>query len=187
MPSGKSKDEEIEILKSLLKRAIASKLDNFVVPEGYKDEVSQEFQFGFCYPQDWEFSRFPQVTFYGAARDSKSVERLGFAPNLNVVISDISSEQCDLNEIYENGMQGVLLTIPNAELVFKEESLFQGLPAMKYRANYVSNDGRQLTLYQIAVADKERNNLYHITFSTTQKDFDSSKVLFENIASTFRI
>lgn len=187
VPSGKSKDEEIEILKNLLKKAIASKLDNFVVPEGYKDEVSQEFQFGFCYPQDWEFSRFPQITVYGAARDSKSAEKPGIARNVTVVVTDMSNDKRDLNEIYENGVQSVLLSVPNAELVSKKELLFQGLPAMKYRANYVTNDGRQLTLDQTAVADKERNNLYHITFSTTQENFDSSKGLFENIASTFRI
>lgn len=182
-----SMDEKIRRLESQIEQLITSKLHNFTVPEGYKPEVSKEFQFGFCYPEDWEFFKFPQQTMYGGARDLKSAERLGFDRNVNVAISDISSQEGDLPEIYESSLAGVLAFMPNAELVFKEESLFQGLPAMKYKVNYVTNLGEQLTLYQIIIADKNRKNLYVISFTTTQEDFDSSRILFDSIASTFRI
>ena len=182
-----STDEKIKRLETQIEQLIISKLDNFVVPEGYKSEVSKEFQFGFCYPEDWEFSRFPQQTQYGFARDLKSAEKLGFARNMNVIITDISSYEGELDEIYESNLEEVLRLMPNAKLVFKENFLFQGLPARKYRVDWVTNLGEQLALYQILVADKDRKNLYIISFTTTKEDFNSSRVLFDNIAGTFRI
>lgn len=182
-----SADEKIRRLETQLEQLITSKLDNFTVPEGYKPEVSKEFQFGFCYPKGWEFSRFPQQTQYGLARDLKSAEKLGFARNVNVIITDIGSQEADLDKIYESGLTETLTLVPNAELVFKEESLFQGLLSMKYRVNWVTNLGDRLALYQILVADKNRKKLHIISFTTTQEDFDSSRVLFDSIASTFRI
>lgn len=185
-----SAGEKIRRLETQIEQLIASKLDNFIVPQGHKSEISKEFQFGFCYPKDWDFSRFPQKTFYGFAVDLKSAEILGVARNVNIFIEDIediSKEEGDLREIYESSLAGGLAFIPNAELIFKEEFLFQGLPATKSRINYVTNLGEELALYQISVADKNRKNLYTISFTTTQGDFDSSKALFDNIASTFRI
>ena len=181
-----SADEKIRRLETQIEQLITSKLDNFVIPEGYKPEVSKEFHFGFCYPEYWEFSRFPQQTQYGLARDLKSAKKLGFARNVNVIITDISRQEAELDEIYESNLAGVLALMSNAELVFKENFLFQGLPARKYRVDSVTNIGDQLALYQILVADKSRKNLYIISFTTTQEDFESSKVLFDNIAGTFR-
>ena len=106
---------------------------------------------------------------------------------MNVIITDISSHEGELDEIYEGSLSVVLTCMPNAKLVFKENSLFQGLAAMKCRVDWVTNLGEQLALYQILVADKGRKNLYTISFTTTQEDFDSSRVLFANIAGTFRI
>jgi len=182
-----STDEKIRRLEVQIEQFVTSKLDNFTIPSGYKAEVSKEFQFGFCYPEDWEFARFPQQTLYGFARDLQSHKRLGFARNMNVAITDISSGGEDLHKMYEEGVAGNLAFIPNAELIFKEEILFQGLPAMKYRVNYVSNLGDECTLYQILVVDKDRKNYYAISFTTTQEDFSSSRTLFDSIASTFRI
>jgi len=182
-----SADEKIHRLETQIEQLIASKLDNFIVPQGHKSEISKEFQFGFCYPKDWEFSRFPQKTFYGFAVDLKSAEILGLARNVNIFIEDISKEEGDLREIYKSSLAVGLAFIPNAELIFKEEFLFQGLPATKSRINYVTNLGEELALYQISVVDKNRKNLYTISFTTTLGDFDSSKALFDNIASTFRI
>ncbi len=182
-----STNEKIHRLETQIEQLITSKLDNFVVPKGYKPEVSKEFQFGFCYPEYWVFSRFPQQTLYGLARDLKSAKKLGFARNVNVVITDISSQEVELDEIYESNLTGALALISNAKLVFKENFLFQGLPAMKYQVDWVTNSGEQLVLYQIFVADKNRKNLYTISFTTTQEDFDSSRVLFDNVAGTFRI
>lgn len=182
-----SADEKIRRLETQIEQLITSKLDNFVVPEGYKPEVSKEFHFGFCYPEYWEFSRFPQQTQYGFARDLKSAERLGLARNMNVLITDMNSWEGELNELYESTLANVLEFMPSAKLVFKEEFLFQGLVAKKYRVDWVTNLGEQLALYQILVADKDRKNLYTLSFGTTQEDFDSSRVLFNNIAGTFRI
>lgn len=182
-----STDEKIRSLESQINHLITSKLDNFIVPDGYKAEVSKEFQFGFCYPEDWEFSKFPQQTIYGVARDLISAKKLGFARNINVIIKDISSQEMDLQQMYEVNLSSTLALIPNPKLIFKEDSLFQGLPAMKSRINYISNLGEQLTVYQIYVADKNRKNLFFITFTTTKEDFDSAKVLFDNMTSTFRI
>lgn len=182
-----SADEKIHRLETQIEQLIASKLDNFIVPQGYKSEISKEFQFGFCYPEDWQFSRFPQKTFYGLAAGLKSAEILGFARNMNVFIEDISEMEGDLREIYKSSLANALVIIPNTELIFEEEFLLQCLPASKWRINYVTNLGEELALYQISVADKNRKNLYTISFATARGDFDSSKALFDNIASTFRI
>lgn len=180
-----SADEKINKLEEQIEGLIASKLDNFIVPHGYKSEISKEFKFGFCYPKGWEFSKFPKQTFYGFALDSKSTEE--FKKNVNVIIEDISTKKGELSEIYQNTMKNNLAIMPNSELIFKEESLFQGLPALKYRINYTTNLGERLTLYQILVADKDRKNAFIITFTTTQEEFESSRILLDSIASTFRI
>ncbi|HEX7320325.1 MAG TPA: hypothetical protein VF399_08210 [bacterium] len=182
-----SADEKIRRLETQIEQLITSKLDNFIVPIGYKPEVSKEFQFGFCYPEYWEFSRFPQETQYGFARDLKSVERLGFARNVNVIITNIDTWKGELDEMYESGLADVLALMPNAKLVFKENFLFLGLAAKKYRVDWVTNLGEQLALYQILVVDRVKENLYTLTFTTTQEDFDSSIALFDDIALTFRI
>lgn len=182
-----SSDEKIARLENEITQLITSKLDNFTIPKGYKSEVSKEFQFGFCFPEDWTFSRFPQQTMYGQAIDLKSAGTTGFSRSVNVVISDISNENQDLSAIFEACLQGVLMLMPNSELIFKENFLLQGLPAIRYRVDYVLNSEIELTVYQIVVADKDKKNVYAISFTTTQSDFESSRVLFDNIASTFRI
>ena len=146
--------------------------------------------FGFCYPEDWEFSRFPQQVQYGTALDLKSADRLGVRRNMNVIIDDISSQKVDLDKLYESTLSQVLAYMPNAEIVFKEgDFIFQGLRAMRHRINWKPNtqQGPSISLYQIVVADKDKKNLYSISFTTTQEDFDTSRRLFDNIASTFRL
>lgn len=184
---GISTDEKISKLEAEIERLTVSKLNNFIVPNGYKQEISEEFQFGFCYPEGWQFVKFPEETLYGFVKDFNSFEKIGFARNVNVIISDISIQGNNLNALFESGLDSVLELMPNAKMIFKEDLLFQGLPAMKYRVDYVTNSGQQLTVYQFLVASKDRKYLYTISFTTTQEDFNSSKVLFDNIASTFRI
>lgn len=180
-------DEKIRNLQTQVEQLIKSKLDNFIVPEGYKEEVSNEFQFGFCYPKYWEFSRFPKQTQYGIVKDLESAGKLGFARNMNLIVTDISGMKAELYEIYETSLAELLTVMHSAKLVFEDDFLFQGLAAKKYRVDYTTNLGDQLAVYQILVADKDRKDLYIISFTTTQEDFDSSRVLFDNIAGTFRV
>ena len=179
---GMTDDQKIIELEKQVVDLLKNKLDNFVVPEGYKEEVSKEFKFGFCYPKDWVFSRFPQLTMYGIVQKPNS------STSMNVNITDISSVESDLGSFYENAFQGALMFRPNAEVVFKEEGyLFHGLTAIRYRLDWIEPDERAITGYQVVVADENRKNLYTITFTTSQETYNSEEILFKNIESTFRI
>lgn len=165
---------------------------NFNVPEGYIAEVStiDALAFGFCYPQHWVFSRFPKLIQYGSVSDVQSLTDIGFKRNMNVCIEDISQNQISLKELYESGLQNILSCFSKPKLVSKEENfIFQGLPAMRHTINWIPKTevNKTLTLYQIQVADKEKRKLYSISFTTLKEDFERSKVIFDNIANTFRI
>jgi hypothetical protein len=190
-----SADEKIKKYETMIDQLVTSKFDNWVVPYGYNKEISREFQFGFCYPKEWKFSKFPQLTLYGAAIDFNSVERLGVCRNVNLTFQDISGisieENSNLHEIFNASMNGAIAMLPNSKLIFEDNFLFQGLPAKKYRIDYVANVSETqtlpLTLYQIAVADKERKNVFALSFTTTKEDFETSRSKFDDIAGTFRI
>lgn len=87
-----------------------SLLSDFHVPDGYKSEISiiPGLTFGFCYPALRNFRRLPQQIQYGVAMDLLSVERVGFARNLAVVISDISEFKGAPHELYEQSLQEIL-------------------------------------------------------------------------------
>lgn len=182
-----STDEKIKQLQQQVEQLVTSKLDNFVVPKGYKGEISKEFQFGFCYPENWAFSKFPQETKYGVVRDESSAKTTGFARNFNVIITNISDMKDELTDIYKNTQPQLLRLLPNPKLIFGEDFLLQGMSARRYRVDWMTNEGDHLVLYQILVADKKRKNVYIISCTTKPEDFDSSRILFDNIASTFRI
>jgi hypothetical protein len=167
-------------------------LSDFRVPEGYSPEVSTipNLTFGFCYPKSWVFSPLPQQVVYGSAEDPHSPHEIGFARNVNVVISDISAGQEPLNELYEACIRGPLLSLSRAKLVFRDDDfIFQGLRAIRFRMDWIPQDEekRAVALYRISVADKERKKLYHISFTTLKEDFDNARPIFDNIAATFRI
>lgn len=185
--AGQSKDEQIHQLELKIKDLVAAKLDNFIVPENYTAEISNEFKFGFCYPKDWNFNKFPQQTFYGAAIDSAPDTEQAFHRNINIVISDISHVEEDLTSLYDNGYNSLLAFLPNPTPISIEDCLLNGLPAKKYRVNYVNNEGLALTLYQILIADKNKTNLYAISFTVSQANFENSKSLFDNMLSTLRV
>ena len=167
-------------------------LMNFNVPDGYTPEIStiNKFIFGFCYPKDWVFTRLAEQTQYGVAVDIQSADNIGFGRNVNVVIDDISKNTSELSAIYERALQQVMLILPKAKLIFKDEDfIFQGLPALRHRVDWLPQSEKKqvVSLYQIQVADKNRKNLYSISFATPKEDFEKSRPLFDNIANTFRI
>lgn len=167
-------------------------LMNFNVPDGYTPEIStiNKFIFGFCYPKDWVFTRLAEQTQYGVAVDIQSADNIGFGRNVNVVIDDISKNTSDLSAIYEGALQQVMLIFSKAKLIFKDEDfIFQGLPALRYRVDWLpqTEEKQVVSLYQIQVADKNKKNLYIISFTALKEDFEKSRPLFDNIANTFRI
>lgn len=183
----RNSEERIQSLEDQLQAIVRSKLENFIVPSGYKAEISKEFRFGFCYPHDWEFDRFPEQTMYGMAIDRESAKNEGFGTNLNVVISDIGHTKSNLNELFENATQVTLDAIAGSELISKERILLNGLEAARTLIHFTSGTGHQLASYQILVVDKGRNFMYAITFTSLVEEFESLKTTFDNIASTFRI
>ncbi len=165
---------------------------NFNVPARYKPEIStlNEFPFGFCYPEEWTFTRFPTQVRYGFAIDPKSEQQLGFSRNINICIDDISDNKNDRKVIYDAGLKDVLALLPNAMLIFKDDNfVFQGFSAAKWIVEWTPQTERNqtLTVYQIVVVGRESKYCYSISFTTTKEDFDRSKYLFDNIANTFRI
>lgn len=157
-------------------------LMNFNVPDGYTAEIStiNKFIFGFCYPKDWVFTRLAEQTQYGVAVDIQSADNIGFGRNVNVVIDDISKNTSDLSAIYEGALQQVMLIFSKAKLIFKDEDfIFQGLPALRYRVDWLpqTEEKQVVSLYQIQVADKNRKNLYIISFTALKEDFEKSRPL----------
>ena len=171
---------------------------NFNVPENYKSEIStiDKFPFGFCYPESWTFSKLPEQIRYGAAVDKESIKDIGFSRSVNIMIDGISELKLkkdsvnELKSVYENSLKQILALLPEAKLKYtKENIIFHGLSAAKWTIFWVPQDEikKPLALYQIIVADKDRKNLYTISFTTTQDDFENTKWLFDNIANTFRL
>ncbi|MGA2310647.1 MAG: PsbP-related protein [Candidatus Bathyarchaeia archaeon] len=185
---GKSSEEQIELLQAKIDQLEMSKLDNFTVPKGYKPEVSEEFNFGFCYPQDWTLSR-PRTVLYGIAIDNKATQKPEFNRNLNVNIDQLSNikSDSDLDDAFQTSLECALSVNPTSKLIFKETFLLNGLPATRWKIDYEGKDGRMLTCYQILVADKNRRNIFTISFTCSRETFDSSRALFDNIVSTFRV
>jgi hypothetical protein len=182
-----SADEKIQELQEQIRVLIEGKLDNFTVPTGFKSVISPEFEFGFCYPQDWQFTPYPQNTQYGIAIDLNSPKSSGRGRNLLIAIADISKETAELDQLYEQQLRMSRLITPSFELVYKQSVLFLGLPALKIRNNAIGNDGFSFTNYQILVANKGRKYLYTICFTDAKGNFDASQAMFDSIASTFRI
>lgn len=158
-------------------------LMNFNVPDGYTPEIStiNKFIFGFCYPKDWVFTRLAEQTQYGVAVDIQSADNIGFGRNVNVVIDDISKNTSDLSAIYEGALQQVMLIFSKAKLIFKDEDfIFQGLPALRYRVDWLpqTEEKQVVSLYQIQVADKNRKNLYIISFTALKGGFRKIKASY---------
>ena len=183
--------ERIAKYQEMIQREVKNHLlINFNVPDGYLQEIStlDKYTFGFCYPKDWTFLKFHEQVRYGAVIEAISADRPNFRRNMNIAIDDIRAFDESL-DVYEVTLSQILAHLPNSTLVFKEDFIFQGLHAMRYRVNWRPNDPDAVTvsLYQIVVADKDKQALYAISFTTREDDFDNARKLFDNIASTFRI
>ncbi len=181
-----SVEQKLKKLEEMIQEQIKTELlNNFVIPANYSFEISKEFKFGFCYPQDWSFSRFPQQTQYGVIKDQSSGKIYGFSTNFNIIISDISDSKSNLNEIYNAGLS-VLNILPNSNLIDNNDFLFNGLQARKHRIDYIDNKGLELTAYQVLVADESKERLFVLTFTTVTSQFNTNKTTFDDILSTFR-
>ncbi len=176
-----SANEKVRNLEKQIEDLLINKFDDFNIPQGYKAEISKEFRFGFCYPEDWGFSRFSELKLYGGAVDEKS------GNNIVIAISDITDQEKELDEIYKAELELQSDLFPKAQVIFRENILFHGLPASKHLLNYETNSGLAISLYQIMVTDKKKQNLYVLSFTTSQGDFNSMRGVFDNIAGTFRL
>ncbi|MFC1484644.1 hypothetical protein ACFL5M_02290 [Candidatus Neomarinimicrobiota bacterium] len=185
--------EKIAIYTELIEQETRNNLlMNFNVPDGYTPEIStiDKFIFGFSYPKDWGFSRFAEQTQYGIAMDIQSASNIGFGRNVNVMIDDISENKSDLIQIYEKSLDHIMQMVPHATLIFLDKDfIFQGLPAYRHRVDWLpqTQEKQVLSGYQIQVADRNRKNLYTISFTTLKEDFEKSRPVFDNIANTFRL
>jgi hypothetical protein len=180
---GQSASERIRELEEQIQDLVASKLDNFIVPEGYKAEVSSEFSFGFAYPGDWNLAKFPKHTQYCLVIDPHPND---FSRNMNIVIEDISEYKGTPSDMFQAAQKAALDALNQSALVSSEEFLFHGLMATRQVLNWRMGD-HDLSTYQIISVDGSRKNAYTITFTTTQDDFLRSRQVFDNIASTFRL
>jgi hypothetical protein len=181
---------DVDELQELIKLKIREDLlDNFQVPEGFRPEISTDFKFGFCYPKNWRFVRFPQATQYGAAADPEHAKQAKspIARNVNVIVVDISGNSGDVEELYKTYADQELSVTPNAKRTSAESFLFSGRPAFRQVLRWVDNSGKAIVADQIYVADRPAKNLYVVTFTAAEDDYAASKALFADIASTFRI
>lgn len=142
--------QQIEELQAKLREALSSRLDNFAVPEGFDSELSPEFNFGFCYPNGWNFSRFPQNTLYGYAIDS-SEPNSTFKRNVNVVVEKIDNPPTTnaLEKFYTQTVQQATGILHSTTTDFSDSFLLNGRPAHRYLVRYTRPDGFRLALFQV--------------------------------------
>lgn len=175
---------EIEAQEKQVQQLVDSQLGDMIVPNNYEVEVSNEFKFSFCYPQNWSFNKYPQRTVqYGHIIENEAAT--DFDTNMNVVIDDISHYDIPLKELYIYGVNSIQEAMPDAVLIFSEIFLFKGLKAIRSRINYMV-EGTALTLFQVSVADASQERLFHISFTCLAEKYEDNKLLFENIISTLR-
>jgi hypothetical protein len=161
-------------------------------PPGFRIEVAADLEvpFAISYPETWSFSILPRQFNYGVAKDEASAKVLGFGRNFNIVINDIARVSAGFDNMVSEARRSLSALIPNSSLMLSESFLLNGLPAARHRFDYTANapDPRPpLTLYQVMLADAQRRYIFTISFTTTTADFGTSRPLFDNILSTFRI
>jgi hypothetical protein len=179
--------QRIAALEAELDAALRQRLDDIIVPDNYQVETSKEFAFAFCYPKDWNISRFPQQVQYGAVSEPFLPGQNKFGSNMNIVLSDISQNPLELEQLYEQALREVTAVVYQPELKFREAIKLRGLPAFRYRIDYTTNDDRRLSLMQVLVANATREKLYILSFTTTSADFEQARIVFDNMLSTFRV
>ncbi len=185
--SAKFAQEKIEFLEAQLTQALIGTLDNFVVPNGYRPEVSPEFRFGICVPESWIFIPFPELTLIGSAVDVAHAKELGFARNVNINVTHVDASALEDKNILEQERNFMLSMLPESSLVVEEHFLCQGLPAYRKIINYHPRDRQELTGYQVQVVNPAQEQLLTITYTTLKDDFEKSRSTFENILGTLRL
>lgn len=183
----RSAEEQIQVLETQLKQILIGTLENFLVPEGFKPFVSPEFRFGICFPEEWVFVPFPQMTMYGIAIDAGHSEEIGFGRNVNIMISQVEPGASEDKDIAEITREATLSVLPNSELVLEEHFLCQGQRALRQIVNYQPNNQKELTAYQIKVLNPTQQQLVIVTYTTTKEDFEGSRKLFDDILGTLRL
>ena len=188
--AGASSGSEVQLgrLEQGLRDLVAAQLDNFTVPPGYVAEISPQFRFAFCYPEGWEFGRFPASVQYGFARDAVLQSTKGVRRQLTITISDVSGmKESDVDAVLEANASMPSVLLPNAHEQSRERFLFHGRRAIRQELRVEYRDGDQAMAYNIAVANAHRTRLFNISFMTDVKDFPTAKQVFDDIAATFRV
>ena len=164
-------------------------LQTFVVPDGFRSEISSEFKFGFCFPKDWKFSRFPKSTQYGFILDTGETtdKKTDFVSNVNVIITDISSYEGEIRDLLRAFADQELKITPNAIRVSEGFILPGGRSGYHQMMDWVDNEGRDLSADQTFVVDKFAKTLFVITCTATHAEFEHVRKSFEDIISTFRV
>jgi hypothetical protein len=186
---GLSDDEKLKALQTQIDQLVTNKFDNFVIPQGYKSEISKEYEFGFCYPEHWIFTKQPESIQYGIAKDSQSGVNRNFVISISEVFPDYDlSSNSAVDKLYKANLEVITLMLQNAKIVSDEECLFNGLHARKTRINFTIADGAvKLSGYLLQAAKKETNKLFQVNFTSAEAEFDSNKPIFDDIITTFRM
>ena len=170
---------------------VVSRLSNFQVPAGFTGVISPEFLFAFCYPEQWQFTKLPQFSIYGIAKDTPNSK--GFSRSCSVTIGRMPDEGFNITEFLDYVVKGVLYSAQNGVVVFQEDFQFLNCPARKIRVDFNppssigALEGVTLTSYSIHVVDVKGKKYLGIAFTCSKEDFDSSRKIFDTIANTFRI
>ena len=179
--------KQLELMKEQYDKTIKASLGDFTIPDNYSAEISQDFGFAFCFPKTWVFARFPQNTQYGVVIDPDSKKEINFARNINLIVKKVDTNGFVLKEAVQRENPALLSLFPSAEITLEEPFLLNGRSAFKQILQYQPENNQSMTGYQINVLNGVKDKLLQITYTTSRNDFESSKGLFENILSTFRL
>lgn len=154
-------------------------------PKGYKLEVSLEKGFSFCYPEDWEVVEVKEPLLYMQIRESKQKAGLSILRNFNVSHQNIEGINTDF--LFQAIINGVVRSLHNGVLEFKEPFQTEETFGMRYKINYNSPQKNELCCYQIAITNKNRKSLVLLTFTTGVNDFQQTRDMFNNLAELVKI
>ena len=101
--------------------------------------------------------------------------------------SSFLSNDDDVHSIYDSQIEMVKSMIPNSQLKSRRETVVNGMPALEVMIEYSSNEGINLTCYQIFLPNKNKTMIYFITCTTTTADFSNSKPMFDIVVNSFRL
>lgn len=175
------------LYKLLPKRKLSFKeLVSSAAPAGFKVEVALREKFSFCYPEDWQLVKPANRMLYTEVREVYPAKGIVSGRNFNVSFQDISQVE-NLDFLFNAIINGVLKALKGSKLEFKGDFRTGNMFGANYKINYCNAQKRNLCCYQIGLTNQNRKSLILLTFTTDQKDFSESKVLFDKIASLVQI